>query len=63
MADLHRTTLGDHENRTAIHLDDDGSLSLTKSAENQKTGIAGFLSQLMEAHRYVQNRRSASNPN
>lgn len=59
MQKLDRTTLADCDEASHIHLENDGSLRLSGTA-SKKSGLQGFWVSLIEAHRYVQNRRSAA---
>lgn len=63
MAELHKTSLTEKTEATTVHLDNDGTLSVAAHTQEKKSGLYGFFASLMEAHRYVHNRRSASHHN
>lgn len=54
-----RATMSLEEEPVPLSLEDDGSFSLGDIAKTKQGGIQGFLDELREAHRYVNNRRSA----
>ena len=51
------------EEPVSLSLENDGSILVADAAKTKQGGIQGFVTALREAHRYVQNRRSAISHN
>ena len=61
MTDLNKKT-GCGNETSALHMEKDGSIAITETAKKQESNglFGGFFAQLIEAHRYVHNRRNAA---
>ena len=63
MRDPRCKTMAVRDETPELLFGEDGELTLTAFSEGKRSGFHGFLSELIEAHRYVNNRRAASNAN
>ena len=61
MTDVHRIALAGHEEHPHAEHDMGSGLATDLQQDNKLNKLSGFLAKLIEAHRYVHNRRSAAN--